>query len=94
MATTASVTGLLAVIARKMPSSRFSNPMTDRKTALQEAIVKAAMLDIDIAISVYLEAGRRDRRAMRDRLADQFDTALAGVINAIGDTAKELRGSC
>jgi methyl-accepting chemotaxis protein len=94
------ITGLIAVIAKKMPSSRTANPQIDRmtkergidrKTALQEAIVKAAMLDMDLAISVYLEAGKRDRRATLDRLANEFDQAVASVVNSVGATARELQ---
>jgi methyl-accepting chemotaxis protein len=96
------LTGLLAVIARKLPTSRSGNPAIermmkergiDRKTALQEAILKAAMMDIDLAISVYLEAGRREKRATLDRLAQSFDTAVAGVISSVGATARELYGA-
>ena len=96
------VTGLLAVIARKLPSSRSANPQIDRmtkergidrKTALQEAVVKAAMLDMDLAISVYLEAGRRDRRATLDRLANEFDKAVSTVISSVGSTARELQAA-
>jgi methyl-accepting chemotaxis protein len=94
------VVGLVAVIARKLPSSRTANPQIDRmikergmdrKTALQEAVIKAAMVDMDLAISVYLEAGRRDRRATLDRLADEFDKAVTSVVSAVGATARELQ---
>jgi len=93
------VTGLLAVIATKMPSYRTTSPLIDRllkersidrKTALQEAVVKAAMVDIDLAISVYLEAGRRDRRATLDNLAHEFDKAVATVVATVSETAQEL----
>jgi len=96
------VTGLLAVIARKLPSSRTANPQIDRmtkergidrKTALQEAVIKAAMLDMDLAISVYLEAGRRDRRATLDRLANEFDKAVSTVVSSVGSTARELQAA-
>jgi methyl-accepting chemotaxis protein len=96
------VTGLLAVIARKLPSSRTANPQIDRmmkergidrKTALQDAVVKAAMVDMDLAISVYLDAGRRDRRATLDRLANEFDKAVNTVVNSVGATARELQAA-
>lgn len=96
------VTGLLAVVATKLPSSRFINPSidqalkkrgVDRKTALQDAIVKAAMLDMDLAISIYLDAGKRDRNDTLKRLAEQFDGAVATVIQAVGSTAEELQSA-
>jgi methyl-accepting chemotaxis protein len=96
------VTGLLSVIARKLPASRTANAQIDRmtkergidrKTALQDAVIKAAMVDMDLAISVYLEAGRRERRATLDRLAGEFDKAVTTVIGAVGATAKELQAA-
>ena len=64
----------------------------DRKTALQDAVVKAAMVDMDLAISVYLEAGRRDRRATLDRLANEFDKAVSTVVGSVGATAQRAAG--
>lgn len=96
------VTGLLSAVAGRLPSQRGANPQLDRalkergmdrRMALSDAIVKAAMLDMDLAISVYLEAGRRDRRAVLDRLAVEFDTAVASVVTSVAATAKELQAA-
>jgi methyl-accepting chemotaxis protein len=94
------VNGLVEVIARKLPRPRAVSPEIDRfirqrgidhKTALQGAIVKVAMLDMDLAISVYLEAGRRERRAVLDRLAAECDAALRAVVDAVGTAVTELQ---
>jgi methyl-accepting chemotaxis protein len=96
------INGLVDVIARKLPAPRNPNANLDRylkglgidrKTALQSAIIKAALLDMDLAISVYLEAGRRDRRATLERLAEEFETAVYGVVDNFGSTAKELQSA-
>jgi len=96
------ITGMLEVIATRLPPVRAGNPAIDRalrdrgldrKTALQSALVKAALLDMDLAISVYLEAGRRERRATLDRLAAEFDAAVSGVVSSVGATAKELHAA-
>ncbi|MCC7252396.1 globin-coupled sensor protein [Hyphomicrobium sp.] len=96
------ITEMVEVIATKLPASRSPNTTIerwlrehglDRKTALQGALVKAALLDMDLAISVYLEAGRRERQAMLDRLAAEFDKAVAGVVDSVGATARELQSS-
>lgn len=39
---------------------------------LQVAVIKAAMLDMDFAIAVYIEAGRRDRGETLEKLAGNF----------------------
>ncbi len=96
------VNGVIEVIHRKMPTRAPSNLVVDRmlkelnidrKTALQRAVAKAAFLDMDIAISVYIEAGRRDRRATLDKLADQFNAAVGGVVAAVAATAQELQAA-
>lgn len=96
------INGIVEVIARKLPPARTPDPQVERylkargidlKTALQNAVIKAALLDMDLAISVYLEAGRRDRRATLDRLAEEFDKAVTSVIDVVGTTAKELEAA-
>jgi methyl-accepting chemotaxis protein len=87
--------GIIEAIARKAPRPRTPAAIqaiagTDYKTALQVAIIKATLLDVDHAIAVYLDAGRRERRATLDRLSTAFDTAVSGVIDAVAKTAKEL----
>lgn len=53
--------------------------------ALQTAVLKVAMLDLDLAISVYLDAGRRDL----DRLA----TSVVAMANSVAATTEEMRSA-
>ncbi len=66
------VTGVLAAIEKRMPVSLMDRSRTAERKALQVAVTKAAMLDMDIAIAVYIEAGRprppRDVGQARQRL--------------------------
>ena len=87
------VTDLIEAIAERLPVGRFDRGAARKKLKLQKAIVKAAMLDMDIAISVYLEAGRRDRRATLDKLAHNFDSAIGGVVSVVASAATELQAS-
>ncbi|WP_295556762.1 globin-coupled sensor protein [uncultured Hyphomicrobium sp.] len=85
------LTGLLQVIAQKMPPPKAGaasgdwkgkgQPL-DRKTALQSAVLKVAMLDMDLAISVYLDAGRRD--------LDKLAGSVVSMAGAVAQTATEL----
>jgi methyl-accepting chemotaxis protein len=85
------VSGLLQAVADRLPAGRFERNTAQKRTDLQKAIVKAAMLDMDLAISVYLEAGRRDRRATLERLAEGFEAAIGGVVGVVASAATELQ---
>ena len=88
------ISGLLQVIAAKLPSATTAAPgllrkardlPTDRKTPLQVAVLKAALLDMDLAISVYLEMGQRDI----NRLA----ASVVTLANGVATTAHALKSS-
>jgi methyl-accepting chemotaxis protein len=87
------VNGLVDAITKRMPVSRFERGAGAKKAALQSAIIKAAMLDMDLAISVYIEEGRRDRRAVLDRLAGDFETTIGGVVDTVASAASELQAA-
>lgn len=87
------VTDLIGSIAKQMQVGRFSREAGSKKLALQQAVVKAAMLDMDIAISVYIDAGRRDRKSTLDKLANDFETAVGGVVSVVASAATELQAS-
>ena len=54
---------------------------------MQRAVINAAILDMDIAISVYIVAGHRDRRQMLDGLAANFEAAIGGVVDVVASAA-------
>jgi methyl-accepting chemotaxis protein len=88
------VAGLMGAIAHRLPAESRSNtgvfsgnaklaaPANDRRGALQLAVLKAAMLDMDLAISVYLDAGRRD--------LNKLAGTVASMASSVATTAKEL----
>ncbi|MEZ5839529.1 MAG: methyl-accepting chemotaxis protein [Hyphomicrobiales bacterium] len=55
------------------------------------AFVKAAMLDMDLAIDVYFEAGRRDKKAALDKVASDFDRSIGEVSTTIGRAVDDMR---
>ncbi|MCP4618716.1 MAG: chemotaxis protein [Bradyrhizobium sp.] len=87
------VTDLIEAVALRMPHGMFDRGVAEKKVRIQKAIIKAAMLDMDLAISVYIEAGRRERRAMLDDLAGRFEAAVGGVVNIVASAATELQAS-
>ncbi len=83
------VTGLIAAIDQ-MPTKLFDRSAGKQKAAIQAAVIKAAMLDMDLAISVYIEEGRRDRRAVLDKLGNDFQQMIGSVADAIGNASGDL----
>lgn len=87
------VSGLLSAINERLPSGRFDSKAPAKKAALQQAVVKAAMLDMDLAIAVYIDAGRRDRKDTLERLAMDFEKAVGGVVDMVASAATQLEAS-
>jgi methyl-accepting chemotaxis protein len=85
------VAGLVNAIAQRMPIRMFDRGGPGRRANLQTAVIKASMLDMDFAIAVYIEAGRRDRRSVLERLAGDFERAIGGVVNIVASAATELQ---
>ena len=64
-----------------------------RQADVVSAVVRAAMLDMDFAIAVYIEAGRRDRHSLLQRLAGDFEKTIGGVVNIVASAATELQAA-
>jgi methyl-accepting chemotaxis protein len=59
----------------------------------QTAIVKAIMLDMDYAISIYIEEGRETYLGKLKALADGFEGSVASTVAEIGTTAGQMQGT-
>ncbi|MBI5113039.1 MAG: globin-coupled sensor protein [Rhodovulum sp.] len=64
-----------------------------RKTKLLGALCKAAMLDMDFAISVYLDASRREKEQALARIAGAFEADIGGIVETVSRTAGDLAGA-
>jgi methyl-accepting chemotaxis protein len=87
------VSGLVNAIADHMPIRRLDRDGARKKASLQTAVIKAAMQDMDLAIAVYIEAGRRDRRTILERLASDFEKSIGSVVNIVASAATELQAA-
>jgi len=83
------IAGLTRAIAGEGRGRWFAGARED-VTSLQVAVSQAALLDMDLVISVYLEASRRERAATLARLAGEFDTAVGGVVDVVAGAAASL----
>lgn len=67
------------------------HPQHERRAAWLSAFTKAALLDMDFAISVYLDAGKRDKVETLERLAQAFDGSISGVIDEVVHSSRNLQ---
>jgi len=65
----------------------------ERLTELLEAIVKVACLDMDLAISVYIDEGKTTFSKKLNQLADAFESSVKGVVDTVSGSAEEMKDS-
>ncbi|WP_349358225.1 globin-coupled sensor protein [Stappia sp.] len=84
------VAGLMSAIRAECDGGLLRRGRGGRMDAMQRAVLAAAMLDMDLAISVYIEAGRRDRRETLERLAGEFEQAVSTIVGTCVEAAHAL----
>ncbi len=94
------ICGLCDTIARSKAWQGFNKKAGEENKRLRSAIVKAAMLDMDLALSVYIEAGKRDRRETIQRLSGDFESSivsstsqLTAATDKLADASVQLTGA-
>jgi methyl-accepting chemotaxis protein len=88
------ITGLLKAIETEMADGWFAGQTArEKKAAMQAAITRAAMLDMDLAISVYLDATKHDQHLAVRKIADDFEATVGQIINAVSTASHELESS-
>ena len=87
------LSALVSEIALRVPGRLLDRGSASKKAAMQQAIINAAMLDMDIAITVYIDAGRRDRRQTLDGLAANFEAAIGSVVDVVASASTELQAA-
>lgn len=74
----------------------FGLPWQKSKSTLAAdigALVKAVMLDMDFAISVYLDASEEAKRKAVHELAERFELSISGVVHTVAHSATELEAT-
>lgn len=84
--------GILDAVSRHLNGGVFRDD-ANRRSAWLTALNRAIMLDMDLAISVYLDENKRERRDMLDRLANSFEDSVSGVIQEVSVSAQGMQGS-
>ncbi|WP_417481777.1 protoglobin domain-containing protein [Maricaulis sp.] len=68
----------------------FGKPDTSQLEARIDALVRAIFLDMELAISIYLEEAEAKARKSRLEVADTFEQGVSGVIGRLTDTSRAL----
>lgn len=84
------VTRLITVAATDRKLWHLTSASRQRRVAA--AFSQAALLDMDLAISVYLDAARKSRRSTLEALATNFEQAVASVVRSLTNAASDLHG--
>lgn len=79
---------IASVLAKRLP--KWGQP--DDRGALQSALIRAAMLDMDYAISVYIDVERTERKKAMDKLTD-MGTSLSEVALTVSSAAAQLEAT-
>ncbi|WP_332117777.1 globin-coupled sensor protein [Azorhizobium caulinodans] len=80
------LSGLVTAIETGFKAGRFDRTAPERKARLIEAVITAALLDMDFAISVYLDAGIKAKRETLDRVG----AAFRSIVTTVSDAAAHL----
>ncbi|MDV6329906.1 globin-coupled sensor protein [Asticcacaulis sp. 201] len=80
---------LLASIARRAPKGMFGKSTTEETLRLQQAVTRATLMDMDYAIAVYLDAGRRQRNQIIEQIVG-FEGSVSSILAEVSGSAKGL----
>jgi methyl-accepting chemotaxis protein len=88
------VLGRLYRAASRSYTSRVSPAVAQARTArLLRALNQAVMLDMDIAISIYLEENKAAYDKKLSSLAEAFDRSVRAVVDGVASAATELHAT-
>jgi methyl-accepting chemotaxis protein len=80
--------------ATQAHSSRFSPAAAQARTArLMRALTQAVMLDMDLAISIYIEENKHSYDRRLAELGSGFDARVSGLLAEIAQQAEDTRGT-
>jgi methyl-accepting chemotaxis protein len=64
-----------------------------KKAAMIDALVAAVLLDMDFVISVYVDAGKRERLGTLEQLSDTFERSIGQIAGRVATMADGLRSA-
>ena len=88
------LTGLQRAIETETDQGWFNGSASrERRAILQAALTRATMLDMDLAISVYLDAAKLEQQAAMRKIADNFESAVGEIVETVSSASAQLESS-
>lgn len=85
------LTGLQRAIEMEFEQGWFNGTASrERKATLIAALTRAAMLDMDFGISVYLDAAKQEQQTAMRKIADNFESAVGEIVNTVSSASAQL----
>jgi methyl-accepting chemotaxis protein len=81
---------LCEAIALRLPLGRFDRQAPQKRASLQAAVVRAAVLDMELSQSVYLETLEQARKSDLRKVAADLEQLSAATVAAVTQTADSL----
>ena len=72
-----------------LKGGRFNNPQGKADDVI-DALVRAIFLDMELAISIYLEESEAEAERARSELADTLESGVGDVVKALGEASESL----
>jgi methyl-accepting chemotaxis protein len=85
------ISNVCEAIALRMPSRWVDRTSAAQRAKLQSAFIRAAIYDMEIALSVYFEAERRQRTQALEDVATELDASIAVIVKSVAAAASELQ---
>ena len=80
---------LMAVLAGQF-TARFGAGNVEKRAEAMRAVTKAAMLDMDFSISIYLSEGEAEKRRSLQNLSVKFEQNIGSIAEGIGQSTSEM----
>lgn len=80
------------LIANSFKTGRWGKTLTSERDDAIRAITKAAMLDMDFAISIYTDEGNKQKKRIQD-LARDFETNIVSISSTLISATDELQAT-
>jgi methyl-accepting chemotaxis protein len=73
-------------------TSRWPNQaLFEKKAAMIDALVSVIMLDMDFVISVYFDAGKREKLGTLQNLSNKFEQSIGQIAGRVASMSENLR---